>query len=58
MHDDDDDDDDDKRHRDTNEQLYSSTSDREKIYTINTNVQSICKLSSGHWCVTYDINCK
>jgi len=33
------------------EQLYSSTSDREKrkkLYKINTEIQPICKLSSGH----------
>jgi len=32
----------------TTGQLCSSTSDREKIHTIDTKTQSICKLSSGH----------
>jgi len=31
----------------TRKQLFSPTSDGEK-YTINTKIQSICKLSSGH----------
>jgi len=29
-----------------------------KKYTINTKIQSVCKLSSGHLCVAYRINCK